>query len=322
MSNINLILGGANTGINPSCGFKSVEELEPLLELWKNSGLKILDTSALYPWTNIGTSEKLIGEAKAAEIGFAIDTKIMPGGAGCLKPEAIHTSFTKSLDSLRVNKVRVLYCHSPDYETPLKEIAETFDLLYKQGKFEMWGVSNFPASMVEELVKICKENGLIPPKFYQGQYNAINRMVEGELIPVLRANNIAFNAYSTLAGGFFTGNLAKGDEAVMGTRYQRGNKSGDHQRKIYEKQEMFDAYGILQKVIEPLQISGTEAALRWVVYHSVLQDGDGVVLGASKVSQMEKTLTDIKKGPLPDEVVEAIEKMWSIVEPVAPKYYM
>jgi len=320
--NINFILGGSTTGLDSICGYRSAKDLEPLWNLWKDNGLKILDTSALYPWVNPGSSEKLIGEGRAVEKGLVIDTKIMPGGPGCLKPETIRESFAKSLNSLGIEKVRVLYCHSPDYETPLKDIAQTFDELYKQGKFEMWGISNFSASMVDDLVKTCKENNFIPPQVYQGQYNPVSRMVETELIPVLRANKIAFNAFSLLGGGFFTGNMTRGDDAVQGTRYQRGNRSGDRQRVIYDKPEMHQAYQVLQKALDPFKIEGTEAAIRWVVYHSALQDGDGIVLGSSKVSQIEKNLKAIKEGPLPSDVVAAFEEVWKIVGPAAPKYYM
>ncbi|TVY53696.1 Oxidoreductase sirO [Lachnellula suecica] len=41
-----------------------------------------------------------------------------------------------------------------------------------------------------------------------------------------------------------------------------------------------------------------EAALRWIVYHSALGEDDGVILGASKISQLKSNLGSIEKGPL------------------------
>ena len=66
----------------------------------------------------------------------------------------------------------------------------------------------------------------------------------------------------------------------------------------------------LLDALKPLQISGSEACLRWIYYHSVLQEGDGVILGASKLPQIVQNLNDIAKGPLPAEVVRDIDLLW------------
>lgn len=76
---------------------------------------------------------------------------------------------------------------------------------------------------------------------------------------------------------------------------------------MYDKPEMHAAMTDLLDTIGPLQISGSGACLRWLYYHSVLQEVDGVILGASKLPQIEQNIQDIEKGPLPAEVVQKIE---------------
>lgn len=90
----------------------------------------------------------------------------------------------------------------------------------------------------------------------------------------------------------------------------------------------------------------TEIALRWVQHHSVLTEKDGVILGASSAEQvsvkssqigivwrkkdwpfysllpqLEQNCADSEKGPLPKEVVEAVDLAWKIVKPSCPLYW-
>ena len=71
--------------------------------------------------------------------------------------------------------------------------------LYKEGKFKRFGISNYTAWEVAEMVGICKANGYVAPTVYQGIYNAMHRGVEPELLPCLRKFGIAFYAFSPRA---------------------------------------------------------------------------------------------------------------------------
>jgi hypothetical protein len=58
---------------------------------------------------------------------------------------------------------------------------------------------------------------------------------------------------------------------------------------------------------------------RWVAHHSALtEEGDGVIFGASKLSQIEQTAGGIKKGKLSEEAVKSIEHVWETVKAEAP----
>ena len=50
----------------------------------------------------------------------------------------------------------------------------------------------------------------------QGLFNPLNRMVEDELLPVLRANNIQFIAYNPLAAGLLSGKHRNTDGVLEG----------------------------------------------------------------------------------------------------------
>lgn len=81
---------------------------------------------------------------------------------------------------------------------------------------------------------------------------------------------------------------------------------------LYDKPRIHAAMTELLQALEPHGIGGSEACLRWIFYHSALGGRDGVILGASKISQVVQNLQDISKGPLPADVVEKIDVIWRL----------
>lgn len=52
-------------------------------------------------------------------------------------------------------------------------------------------------------------------------------------------------------------------------------------------------------------------ALRWSIHHGLLNgdSGDGIIVAASNLDQLEANLDAIEAGPLPDDVVAALEAL-------------
>ncbi|KAI2467800.1 Aldo/keto reductase [Annulohypoxylon bovei var. microspora] len=275
------------------------------LDVLNDGGVSQIDTAARYPPDNHGGSERMIGSVKAHARGFTINTKVLFAGQssdGSLSKEAVRKSVSNSLATLGVKKLGILYAHAPDPVTPLAEQAEALNEQYQKGYCEKIGISNFPLEMLKSFVDICEKEGYAKPSVYQGQYNLICREPEKELLPFLRKHNMTFNAYSPLGGGFLTGKLTLG--TAEGTRLR--SAYGAHFARWYDRPEFHDAVKKLLEVIEPLGIKPSEAALRWVAYHSDLSEEDGVILGATKIEQLKQNLEDIEKGPLPQDVVDEI----------------
>lgn len=65
----------------------------------------------------------------------------------------------------------------------------------------------------------------------------------------------------------------------------------------------------------------TEIALRWCQHHSVLTPEDGIILGASSAGQLKQNLEDCEKGPLPEEILKALDEARLIVGASAPTYW-
>lgn len=67
-------------------------------------------------------------------------------------------------------------------------------------------------------------------------------------------------------------------------------------------------------------ISGHAAALRWTAHHSKLSKthGDSVIIGASSPQQLESNIDMIEQGPLPDDVVAALEAVHAGIDDQIP----
>lgn len=71
-----------------------------------------------------------------------------------------------------------------------------------------------------------------------------------------------------------------------------------------------------QEIAEEAGTSKAALAYRWVTYNSILKPeyGDGIIIGASKVQQLEETLKSLDQGPLPESIVTKINHIWELVK--------
>ncbi|CAF0965778.1 unnamed protein product [Didymodactylos carnosus] len=92
------------------------------------------------------------------------------------------------------------------------------------------------------------------------------------------------------------------------------NAEGHTTRKLYRdryfNQIYLDTINHLTPAVQNQALSLVETALRWLMHHSTLRpfDGDGIIIGANSVEQLGSNLNDLQKGPLPDEVVRALDE--------------
>ncbi|KAJ2985129.1 hypothetical protein NUW58_g5702 [Xylaria curta] len=198
--------------------FLGVDAVTDLLTTLKKGGVGRVDTAGLYPPTDIGASQRLLGQSGASQMGFAIDTKILisiHGLQDTLTPAKIEKSVAISYQDLNLKDgqcIDTLYDHAPDVATPLQDQARGFDAQYRKGLFNKLGVCNFPPDMLAEYIAICEREKYVKPSVYQGLYNFIDRRHEGAVLDLVRKHGMTFVAHSPQGGGFLHGRLAAGRE--------------------------------------------------------------------------------------------------------------
>ncbi|KAJ4404214.1 hypothetical protein N0V85_004926 [Neurospora sp. IMI 360204] len=294
------------------------EKVSDLLSVLQELNILELDSAAVYPPGNPWNAETLLGQSKAAGKGFIIDSKVnadrpLPH----LDEERISISIGQTLGLLGANRVRAYYAHAPDPSTPLEEQARAFDLQYKAGKFEKLGLCNYTTGDMEKFFAICEEKGYVKPSVYQGQYNALQRQPEKKLMPLLRKHNCAFYAYSPVAGGFLTGKVtfALDSKVLERTRF-RGESAICFAVDTYDHPAMHQAIWKLKEACDAVspQILLQDAALRWLMHHSALREGDAIIFGAKRIDQLRANVAGARAGPLPDIVRETVDGLWDLVK--------
>ena len=150
-------------------------------------------------------------------------------------------------------------------------------------------------------------------------YNALCRNVEPELFPAIRSLGMRFYAFNPLAGGMLTGKHQHFEDTPEPGRFARL----ESYRKRYWKQSYFDAVDEIRKACEAEGIPMVEAAYRWLCNHSMMDatKGDGILLGASKITHMVQNMEAAKKGELPQSILEAMDAAWEIAKPDSPAYF-
>jgi aflatoxin B1 aldehyde reductase len=155
-------------------------------------------------------------------------------------------------------------------------------------------------------------------------YNAIQRNMEVELIPACKRYGLDVVVYNPVAGGVLSGKYKTADVPESGRYSDSVGAMGQQYRGRYFKDTTFEALRIIEPVIAKHGLTMIETALRWVIHHSKLNvmDGtDGIILGVSSFDQLEGNLKECEKGPLPEEVVKALDEAWMVTKAEASVYW-
>ncbi|KAK5163294.1 hypothetical protein LTR04_002663 [Oleoguttula sp. CCFEE 6159] len=311
----------------------TLEGCSAILDIFQKHGHAEIDTARLY---GEGSSETMLGDLAWRKRGLVMDTKYYPTAgkpspSGWSKdwrhtPEQLRENLMASLKALQTDKVDMWYLHGPDRTTPFAETLRAVDELHKEGLFTRFGISNYMAWEVAQMCELCEANGWLKPTVYQGVYNTLHRSVEPELFRCLRHYALAFYAYNPLAGGYLTSRYHRDDGAERieaGSRFDPNRWQGKMYRMRYWNDAFFDALDMLRPVAAKHGLTEAECALRWMNHHSLLKrdKGDAIIIGASSTAHMEQNMVDLEKGPLPEDVVQALDAGWERTKGISGRYW-
>jgi diketogulonate reductase-like aldo/keto reductase len=155
-------------------------------------GLTLIDTAEMY---GEGASERLVGEAIAGlrDRVFVV-SKVYPRNASRTGAPA---ACGRSLGRLGIDCLDLYLLHWRG-GVPLGETVAAFERLRAEGRIRRWGVSNFDADDMEELLAVpdgrnCAVNQVL--------YNPEYRGIEFDLIAWQAAHKIPIMAYSPVGQG-------------------------------------------------------------------------------------------------------------------------
>ncbi|MBZ5728301.1 MAG: aldo/keto reductase [Acidobacteriia bacterium] len=286
-----------------------------LVDCCLDRGVNFFDTANMY---NAGVAETILGEilkgrrdrvVLASKVRFPV--KGAPAEAG-LSRAAMSTAIDASLRRLQTDYLDLYYLHAPDWEVPIEESLETMDALVRAGKVRYPAISNYAAWQVAEMLWIGERKGYKAPHVSQPMYNLLARGIEQEYVAMCQRFGVAMVVYNPLAGGLLTGKQPR-QTPLAGTRFDNNQLYLGR----YWHPACFDAVDQLRGIAEKAGRTLVDLSLNWLLHHTAT---DAIILGASKLEQLEQNLDAFERGPLLADVTAACDGVWSELRGVTPKY--
>lgn len=204
---------------------KSVKEVEELVETALSVGINAFDLADIY---GRGRCEELLGLVLKNRPDLR-EKMWIQSKCGLRIEEFTYFDFSKDyiiksvdgiLQRLKIDHLDSLLLHRPDALMESDQVAEAFDLLYKQGKVRDFGVSNQNLMMMELLKKDVKQplavNQLqLSAAFTPGFESAFHvnmedsqaAMRDGSIFEYCKLHDVVIQAWSVLQFGYFKGNF-------------------------------------------------------------------------------------------------------------------
>lgn len=281
-----------------------------------DAGINFFDTANAY---NLGRSETILGKVlgpRRANVILATKVFNKMGDAADdlgLSRAAIHKALDASLKRLGTDFVDIYYLHQPDYGVSIEETLAAMDEVVRAGKVRFPAVSNYAAWQVAEIHALAEKNGYKPPRISQPMYNLLARGIEEEYFPFCRRFGVAVVPYNPLAGGLLTGKQARERGPIAGTRFD-GNKMYQDR---YWHDDYFAAVDDLKLIARDAGKTLVELAFQWLLSQPVV---DSIILGASRLEQLEENLRACEGGRLDDATLARCDAVWRRLRGITPKY--
>jgi len=286
-----------------------------ILDRCLDAGVNFLDTANVY---TKGASETILGrllEGRRDKVVLASKVRF-PTGEGAdqsgLSRAAIFRAIDESLRRLAPDYRDIYYLHAPYYSVPIEETLAALDELVKAGKIRCPASSNYAGWQVTQMLCLAERHAWRPAGITQPMYNLLARGIEQEYLPMCRDLGVSTAVYNPLAGGLLTGKHAP-EAPLAGSRFDNFQLYLDR----YWHPAYFDALKDLHQAAQHGGRSLVSLSLNWLLHHTPI---DCVIMGASRLEQLEENLKAIQDGPLPQETVAACDAVWSKLRGVTPKY--
>ena len=166
-------------------------------------GMTHIDTAEMY-----GDAEPVVAEAIAGRRDeIFLVSKVLPSNAS---RRGTIAACERSLARLKTDRLDCYLLHWRG-SYPLAETVAAFDALQNAGKIRSWGVSNFDADDLDEILAVAGEGKIA---CNQVLYHLRERAIEHAVIPWCKQHGVAVVAYSPFGHDDFPQPHSKGGEVL------------------------------------------------------------------------------------------------------------
>lgn len=208
------------------------------------------------------------------------------------------SSIDQSLKRMGLDYVDIFYHHRPDPETPIEETMGALKQIQDQGKALYVGISNYNAEQTKKAVEAADKLG-IKLLLNQYRYSIFDRSSEEDnRLETLEDSGMGSIIYSPLAQGLLTDKYLGGIPADSRAAKESGflKKDSITEKKLQKVKK-------LNEIASDRRQSLSQMALAWVLAQGV----SSVLVGASKVDQIEENVGSLKNTVFTNEELAAIE---------------
>ncbi len=210
------------------------------------------------------------------------------------------SSCDQSLKRLGLDYVDIFYSHRPDPNTPLEETMMALDQIVRSGKALYVGISNYSAEQSQRAFDILNSLGT-PCIVHQPKYNMFERWVEDKLLDTLEQNGVGSVVFSPLFQGLLTDKYLKGIP-----KDSRVAKAHGFLQSSEISPEKISKIERLNKIAAERGQKMAQMALSWILKDQRITS---VIIGASKISQIEEAVNIQSKLGFTAEELNTIEKI-------------
>lgn len=210
-------------------------------------------------------------------------------------------SLDASLKRLGVDYVDIFYHHRPDPNTPLEETMGALDYAVKSGKALYVGLSNYDGETMARAAAILRDMRC-PFVINQNRYSIFDRKAEENgLLDAAKNEKKGVIVFSPLAQGLLTDRYINGIPADSRIR-----TSGIFLKESNLTEEKLGKIRALNELANERGESLAQMALAWVLRR---EEVTGVLVGASKPSQILDNLSAMNSAPFTREELAAIDEI-------------
>ena len=254
-----------------------------------------------------GSAEEAFGQIKRQDLQPYRDELIISSKAGYVMNNSPYgdggskkylvSSLDASLKRMGLDYVDIFYHHRPDPDTPLWETMDALAGIVRSGKALYIGLSNYNVEQLKEASLMLKSMG-VRCLIHQHHYSMLHRETES-LIPVMEEEGIGGIAFCPLEQGILTGKYLNG---IPDDSRAAGHSQFLSAERITDEQ--LDKVRKLDEIAKERGQSLAQMALVWALEKGKLTS---VILGASKITQIEENVEALKNSDFTQEELEKIE---------------
>ncbi len=262
-------------------GCMSLSPDHQLLHRAIEKGINFFDTADLYAK---GENEITVGRALAAVrhqvvIATKVGNQLRADGSGWdwnPTKKYILEAVDKSLERLQTDYIDLYQLHGGTIEDPIDDVIEAFELLKKQGKIRVYGISSIRPNVIREYVKRSAIDSVMM------QYSLLDRRPEETCLDLLADNKISVLVRGSLAQGLLINKPAA----------------------PYLNHSQEQVKTITDQVHSLAHRSANDTAIRFVSAPAAVAS---VVIGVRNTDQLETISEVVKSKPLSEEELNTLK---------------